>query len=180
MADANVKSHMFLWVGSSVTITTCLLPVMTERRTNNTVTYMALTAQEVQWVWIMLFLHNFTNYLERISPVSSVLDNDFMLNNGHIHEGRPQLSSLFCSFCLLSKPCVIAHTGVTWNSTGYLKGKLLPKICLCSTFLEIGRTESCKITSFDKGLGEKNKTWPSGTSQMQPDWTSTAAKPSHY
>lgn len=50
---------------------------------------MALTAQKVQWVWIMLFLHNFPYYLEKIRTVSSVLDNDFILNNGHIHEGRP-------------------------------------------------------------------------------------------
>lgn len=61
---------------------------MMEKETKNH-TSATSTAQKVHWVWILLFLHNFPYYLEKIRPVSSVLDNDFILNNGHIHEGRP-------------------------------------------------------------------------------------------
>lgn len=46
-------------------------------------------ARRVQWVQIELFLHNFLSYLEQIRAASSVLDNDFIFNNGHIQEGRP-------------------------------------------------------------------------------------------
>lgn len=88
----------------------------------------------------MLFLHNFPYYLEKIRSGSSVLDNDFILNNATFIKADHRLVSLFCSFCLLSKVFVIAHTGAACNATGYLNGKLLPKICLCSTFLGIGRT----------------------------------------
>ena len=64
---------------------------MTESRTNNPhySHLYGLDGSESPWVGNMLFLHNFPYYLEQIRPVSSVLDNDFILNNGHIHEGRP-------------------------------------------------------------------------------------------
>lgn len=75
-----------------------------------------------------------------------------VLNNGYIYKGRPKLCSRFCSFCLLSKACVIIHrdthtnthipqhTGAEWNATGHnkkkhLNGKFLLKIGLSSTFL---------------------------------------------
>lgn len=54
----------------------------------------------------MPFLHNFPYSLEKIRA-----GREFwimtVLNNGCIHEGRPQLGTLFCSFSLLSEVSVI-------------------------------------------------------------------------
>lgn len=50
---------------------------------------LASAGRRVQRVQIELFLHNFLYYLEQIRAASSVLDNDFIFNNGHIQEGRP-------------------------------------------------------------------------------------------
>lgn len=46
----------------------------------------------------MLFLHNFPYYLEKVRPVSSVLDNDSILHNGHIHEADHSLAVCFVLF----------------------------------------------------------------------------------
>lgn len=69
----------------------CLLPtVMTEEYKQSHYSHLyGLICRESPVSVNILFLHNFPYYLEKIRPVFNVLDNDFILNNGHIHEGRP-------------------------------------------------------------------------------------------
>ena len=159
---------------SVVNTMTSQMLVMAERKTSihTSVSSLASTAPKVQSVGIMLFLHNFPYYLEKIKPVSNVLDYDFNLNNGHIHEGRPQLRSLFCSFCLLSKACVITHTHThtrthahtAWNATGY-NSKVFEwqsageNLSLQHYFRDRQDFDrrSYKMMTFDKGLKKKKK-----------------------
>lgn len=49
----------------------------------------------------------------------------------------------------------MTHAGMAWDASGYkgkyLNGKLLQKICLCSTFLGLGMTlQSYEMTGFEK------------------------------
>lgn len=74
-------------VRSSVILTTTQRPTAGKDKQSD---YSFMMLSEWWWVWNMLFLHKFPYYLEKVRPVSSVLDNDSVLNNSHIHEAdRP-------------------------------------------------------------------------------------------